>query len=259
MRWLATLGGAGSRWPRPMGAFDPRRGGPIWASAFANQRGRRHLSKGVPGMKTSRLARRVGLDGNPLRRRTDKLAACAAALLLAAFLAGAPLLSAAAVGWANRPAAAGPQSEHSWQQVPAILLRAAPSPGAIHGLIGHPRVLARWTAPDGQARTGRIPVSAGLAAGSTVLLWVNAAGWPVGPRLSRGAVLAREATAATVATSVLAAMLLCLARAGRWMLDRRRLAAWDTGWASVGPQWTKRFRSRGLAVYAGTAMHSGTH
>ena len=58
-------------------------------------------------MKTTRLARRLGLDGNPLRRRTDKIAACLAALLLAAFLIGAPVLSVAAVGWAGRP---GPPS-----------------------------------------------------------------------------------------------------------------------------------------------------
>src|SRR5262249_58689421 len=58
--------------------------------------------KEVPAMRTMRLSRRLGLDGNPLRRRTDKIAACAAALLLAAFVIGAPLLSVAAAGWAAR-------------------------------------------------------------------------------------------------------------------------------------------------------------
>ena len=46
--------------------------------------------------------RRLGLDGNPLRRRPDKIAACLAALLVAVFLIGARLLSAAAVGWVGR-------------------------------------------------------------------------------------------------------------------------------------------------------------
>jgi len=40
-------------------------------------------------------------------------------------------------------------------------------------------------------------------------------------------------------------MLLCLAWAGRWALDRRRLAGWEAAWAAVGPLWTRRFRSRG--------------
>jgi hypothetical protein len=58
----------------------------------------------VPGMKTTRIARKLGLDGNPLRRRTDKAAAGLVALLLAVFLIGAPFLSVAAVGphWTKR-------------------------------------------------------------------------------------------------------------------------------------------------------------
>jgi hypothetical protein len=46
-------------------------------------------------MNTTMLSRRLGLDGNPLRRRIDKLAACMAALLMAVFLIGAPMLSVA--------------------------------------------------------------------------------------------------------------------------------------------------------------------
>jgi hypothetical protein len=34
-------------------------------------------------------------------------------------------------------------------------------------------------------------------------------------------------------------------RAGHWVLDRRRLADWKAEWATVGPQRTRRFRSRG--------------
>jgi len=56
---------------------------------------------------------------------------------------------------------------------------------------------------------------------------------------------AREAAAAVIATAALGIVLLCLAWAGRWVLDRRRLANWETAWAAVGPQWTRRFRSRG--------------
>ena len=81
-------------------------------------------------MKTTRLSRRLGLDGNPLRRRIDKIAACAAALLLAAFLIGAPLLSMATVGWAARSGGACLQAGRSWRQVPATLLQAAPMPTA---------------------------------------------------------------------------------------------------------------------------------
>jgi hypothetical protein len=195
-------------------------------------------------MTATRLARRLGLDGNPLRRHTDKTAACLAALLVAVFLIGAPLLSVAAVGWAGRAGATGQQAERSWRQVPAVLLRAAPA-SAAGEVLGYSQVLARWRAPDGRARTGQIPVSTGLAAGRAVPLWVDAAGSPAGPPLNHWAVLTREAAAAAGAAAALGIMLLCLAWAGRWVLDRRRLAGWEAEWAAVGPQWAKRFRSRG--------------
>jgi hypothetical protein len=195
-------------------------------------------------MRMPRLVRRLGLDGNPLRRRSDKLAVCLVALLVAGFLIGAPLLSVAAVGWAGRAGAAGQRAERSWRQVPAVLLQAASAPAAGE-VFGYSRVLARWTLRDGRARTGQIPVSSGLAAGRTVPLWVDAAGSPAGPLPGHRAVLTLEAAAAAGAAAALGIVVLCLACAGRWVLDRRRLACWEAEWAAVGPQWAKRFRSRG--------------
>ena len=194
-------------------------------------------------MRAARLARRLGLDRNPLRRRTDKVAACLAAVLIAVFLAGAPVLAAVAVVWAGRAAAAEQWAARSWRPVPAVLEQAAVPPAM--ELSGRSWVRARWTAPDGRARAGEISVNGALPAGRTVLLWVDAAGFPTGPPPSRRVVLAREDTAAVVAIGALGIVLLCLACAGRWVLDRRRLAEWEAGWAAVGPQWTRRFRSRG--------------
>jgi hypothetical protein len=196
-------------------------------------------------MTATRLARRLGLDGNPLRRRTDKIAACFAALLLAMFLIGAPVLSVTAIGWASRTGATGQQAARSWHQVSAVLRQAARAPAFSREALGFSRVQARWIAPDGRVRSGPILVSAGLAAGHTVPLWVDGAGLPAGPPPGHGATLAREATAGAVAAVALGIVLLCLASAGRWMLDRRRLADWETAWAAVGPQWTRRFWSRG--------------
>jgi len=55
-------------------------------------------------MRRPWLARRLGLDGNPLRRRTDKAASCLVLVLLVVFLTGVPLLSAAAAGEATAAA-----------------------------------------------------------------------------------------------------------------------------------------------------------
>lgn len=196
-------------------------------------------------MKTTRIVRKLGLDGNPLRRRTDKIAAWLAALLLAVFLIGAPFLSVAAVGWAGHHGAAELGATRSWHQVSAVLLQSAPAPTATGRVFRYYQVLARWTTPDGQARTGRIPVSADIAAGRTVRLWVDSAGSPTGIPLNGRAVVADEVAAAVVATNGLGIVVLSLAWAGRWVLDRRRLAGWEAAWAAVGPPWTRRFRSLG--------------
>jgi hypothetical protein len=196
-------------------------------------------------MKTMRIARALGLDGNPLRRRTDKIGACLVALLLAVFLMGAPFLSVVAVGWAGHHGAAELRAKRSWHQVSAVLLQGATALAAT-GRIRYYQVLARWTTPDGRVRTGRIPVSADMLASRTVPLWVNSAGSPTGfPPNRHRLVLADETTAAAVAIMALGTLLSCLAWAGRWVLDRRRLADWEVAWAAVGPEWTKRFRSRG--------------
>ena len=195
-------------------------------------------------MKTTRLARRLGLDGKPLRRRIDKIAACLAALLMAVFLIGAPMLSMAAARWVGHAAAAGQRAARSWRQVPAVLLRGATQQD-VGGVFGTSWVAARWIAPDGHKRAGRIPVSTSLAAGRTVQLWVNTAGSPTGPPPRSRALVAGEALVAVLATAALGAVLWWLAGAGRWMLDRRRLANWEAAWAAVGPQWSWRFRSRG--------------
>jgi hypothetical protein len=193
-------------------------------------------------MRFSWLARRLGLDGNPLRRRTDKIAVCVAALLVVGFLMGAPVVSMVAIGAAGRMAAG--QQARSWRQVSAVVLKAAPTPPAWE-LSGYSWVRARWIAPDGRARAGQIPVGTAVTAGQTVRVWVDPAGTPTGPPPNPGAVVADQAAAALAALVTLGVTLLCLTCAGRWALDRRRLANWETEWAAVGPQWTRGFQSRG--------------
>ncbi len=190
-------------------------------------------------------ARRIGLDRNPLRRRADKVATGLTIALVAVFLIGAPLLSSLAVGWAARSAAAERQAERSWRQVSAVLLGSASLSASADGFGSSSWGLARWTAPNGRTRRGVVPVRIGLTAGQRAPVWVDRAGAPTGPPQSRRAVLAREVGAAAVGSLALGILLLCVAGAGRWTLDRRRLAGWETAWATVAPQWTRRFRSSG--------------
>ena len=203
---------------------------------------------GMSGIRrrARRLARKLGLDANPLRRRTDKLATWLIAQFLVVVLIGAPLFAIAAFSWAARAGAAEQRAERSWREVPAVLLRSVPVPDSFAGgVFGYSWVPARWTAPNGKVRSGDIPVEVGLTAGRKVRLWVDAAGTPTDVPLTHRAIVARAGTAAAVATVALLIALSSLALIVRWLLDRRRLTDWELAWAIVGPQWTKRFRSRG--------------
>jgi hypothetical protein len=190
--------------------------------------------------RRQRLAARLGLDGNVLRRRTDKIASCGAAGLLAAFLVGAPLLAAASGRWADRMVAAEQRAERGWHQVTAVLLDKPPASG--DGLVGPVR--ARWTAPAGHHRVGVISVLLGTPAGTHIPIWVDAAGRSTWPPLRAPATKLLVGGAIAAAPVVLAVALLGVAFLGRRLLDWRRLAAWETAWTSVGPRWTRQFWAR---------------
>jgi len=103
--------------------------------------------------RIERLARKLGLDSNPLRRRTDRIVACLGAGLLAAFLIGAPLLAIAAAHVAGHLGAAEQRAQRSWRQVSAVLLRNAPAP-AVRPPSPAASTGAPGCRPDGPHRTG---------------------------------------------------------------------------------------------------------
>jgi hypothetical protein len=103
-------------------------------------------------------------------------------------------------------------------------------------------VPARWTAPDGTPRGGRIVAPPGTPAGHAVMLWVNACGQPTGRPLRAADVIGRAIITAifiaVIAAAAAGSALVCAAVLARRVLLRRRLAAWDAEWRAVGPRWT---------------------
>jgi hypothetical protein len=185
-----------------------------------------------------RLWRRWRPDGNPLRRTSDRIEAVLLAILIAAFLCGAPL---AAIAAGRAAAADRMQAEHGAYRVAAVLLQHAP--GKSHPMFQaplEPTVPARWKAPDGTPRTGEIYAPVGAAAGSTVLVWTDRSGQLTASPLQQGDLVEDVALAASLATIAVAAVLAVVGLLTRWVLDRRRLAAWDVRWRATGPQWTRR-------------------
>jgi hypothetical protein len=185
----------------------------------------------------SRMLRGWRLDRNPLRRRCDRVEAVVLGALLAAFGAGAPFAAHAAGNAAYHLAARAAQAQRAvLHQVPATLLQAASSSPVYVDAGGiAPVVDARWRAPDGQLRTGKLLVSPGAAAGSTVLVWTDQAGQLTGPPLSQTELVSRAQLAAAGAVGGLAVALLVAGWVIRGFTDRRRLAGWDAEWLANGP------------------------
>ena len=197
---------------------------------------RRRLA--LAAARIARVVRGLWPDRNPLRRTLDRVEGVIVGVLAVAFLAGTPL---AAVTASHLAASYGVRAAHAqqaaWHQVPAVLLATAPTFGYSSYV---PVVRAQWTAPDGSRRTGAVPAPPGATAGSTVSVWVDAAGRQTGPPLEPSQVRGQAALAAIVAPVVLGLVLLCAGQLAHYLLARRRLAAWDADWRVTGPQWTRQ-------------------
>ena len=187
------------------------------------------------------MARRLGFDHNPLRRRSDLIEAWLLPAVIAVFLIVSPLLVGAASAWVHNDNAATVQAERSWHRVTAVLLEAVPGPlmsdnGANTWVTW---TLARWSA-DGRLHVGHVPAAAGSSAGSTVSVWLDRAGNVQAPPLNALQMRDRVVLAAVVALTALAVFLTAVTLIVRRLLDRRRLAGWAADWLSVGPDWSRR-------------------
>jgi hypothetical protein len=185
------------------------------------------------------VARRLGFDHNPLRRRLDVIDGWLVPTVIAAFLTLGPLLAGGVGLWVHADNAAAQRAQRSWHEVRAVVLQPVPGPamagdGSNSWLVW---ASARWTA-GGRTRTGNVPVPAGTSQDAVMPVWLNRAGRVQVPPLAAAAARDRILVAALFVLASLAVLLTILAAAARWLLDRRRLAGWEAAWRSVGPQWS---------------------
>jgi hypothetical protein len=190
----------------------------------------------------NRLARRVGLDRNPLRRRSDRIEAWLAVALAAAVVLCGPVLIWWVGATAYRSSLAAAEREHTQLfQVDAVLLEDADGLAYVRGENGEWPVpaRARWTAPDGARRTGKIVTESAAAAGTVVVIWTDVHGNLVDPSNAvtpPGAALGAGLATALALAAVHASLLLVIRRT----LHRRRMASWELEWTVVEPRWSSR-------------------
>jgi hypothetical protein len=190
-----------------------------------------------PG-RTSRLVRWLA-GRNPLRRPVDRIEGAVLVALTAAFLAAiavASVLGAHTYQW-QRAASAG------LHPVVAVLSQAGP---LFYGSLGRPgQAAARWRDPGGSEQSGVLtaataPGITGAAAGARIPVWLDRSGQPVPPPGGQVAMIVSAlAASAKVAGGAALTLLACYGLC-RLVLDRRRLAAWESAWSLTGPRWTTR-------------------
>lgn len=195
----------------------------------------------IASPRAVQLARRLGLDANPLRRAADRAEAWLRIGVLVALLVGGPLAAIGSGLWAyhagQHEARAQAARLHTAR---AVLLKPVPLllGGSGDDGQGEAWVRARWPVGSGASRTGEILATMGLPAGSAVTVWLNPAGQLAGPPLRPAQVTSRAIAVAALTPAVLSVLLLTVLLLIQYVLDKRRLAAWDAAWLAVEPRWS---------------------
>jgi hypothetical protein len=192
---------------------------------------------------SARLARTLGLDGNPLRRASDRAEAWIRIGLLAVFVIAGPIAAVAAGGGLHQPGAArtstGAAQVHP---VRAVLLQPAGSATGLSMPNAHVPVWVRatWTSPGAAARTGEVLAPRGSPAGTVVTVWLTGSGRVTAPPPEPGQLGNETVLPVITALVAVAVVLLAVLRLIRLFLNWRRLAAWEAAWSAIAPRWTGR-------------------
>src|SRR5689334_1390700 len=185
------------------------------------------------GRPPQHLARRL-LGRNELRRPADRIETAVIVCLVAAFLTAA----VAAACFAGHLY----QSEHAAAAGlrPAVAVLSQPSPAVTTPAAA---VAARWRLPSGTETSGILttvtaPASYHVPSGTPVQIWLDRAGEPEAPPPSPNDMIFSALLAGVGATAGATVVLALCYSFCRTILDRHRLAGWESAWAAVGPRWT---------------------
>ena len=188
-----------------------------------------------------RLVRGFLPDRNPLRRACDRVETFLLAGLFVAAVVAAPFAAQAASHAAYAGALRAEQAQlATLHQVRAVLTRPAGSDNGTYTLSTVVPVQAAWTSPAGERRTAEILALAGTPKGTRVTIWTDAQGNLSSPPLQPSQVAGQGDVAALGAIVAVAALYLCATGAVRYVMYRRRMAAWEADWAVTAQAWNRQ-------------------
>jgi hypothetical protein len=201
----------------------------------------RRLGAAMPYRLSGPLTRRLGLDGNPLRRPVDRLEAWLAPAATIVFLILAPVLFLVLGTLVRADNAAVTRAERSWHPVTATLLQSAPGPAFDdHGT----NTWTEWTRATwtygGRHYTGVVPAPASSSTGSRETIWLSHAGHVQLPPMSSAQVSEWITGETLLGIGVLVLLLFTAVWLTRRQLERRRIASWELDWLAVEPRWSRQ-------------------
>ena len=203
--------------------------------------GRTVRARNTQGRWLGRLVRGLRPDRNPLRRTSDRVESYLLAGLLVAALAGAPFAAQAASHAAYAGALRAEQGQLATRhQVRATLTASAGDNNSTYTLSAEVPVQAAWTTPAGERRTADILALAGTPKGAGIMVWTDAQGNLSSPPLQPSQVAGQGDVAALGAIVAVAALYLCATGIVRYVMYRRRMAAWAADWAVTAPTWNRQ-------------------
>lgn len=180
-------------------------------------------------------------DRNPLRRRSDRVQTYLLAGLFVAAAAVAPFAAQQASRTAYSAALRAEQAQLAGtHQVRATLSDVARPTVNTNVVTPEVPVRAAWTSVTGVRRTGMVLAPPGTPDGTVVTVWTDDAGDLASPPLQPSQVAGQADLAAAGAIAGIALLYVCAVVIVRYVLDRRRMAAWEADWVVTARAWNRQ-------------------
>jgi len=177
------------------------------------------------------LARRIGWGRNSLRRPVDRIEAVTVVLVWLATMAIA--LGGVAFGLTVTESDLVRSSQQMARLHPTTGLMLGSSMAAPGSTAMRMTVQVRYTDQMGATRTGKTDEAVGLAAGTTVPVWLDGQGGIAPAPMTPEDAIVNGATSGLVAAAGAEALLLAVFMFARWRMDRGKFAAIDLEWAQL--------------------------